>query len=211
MSVVIGALRACRQPAAACGATSPNRLHGHVVRAANRQCKERGPGPPRRQALERLHGPLAKSPFLVTDNGSSFLARAFRRQIDGDYAHVRIGYRTTTQLGLLERFPHLTVLEPGHHVLNAGDAGLSVFPRHQGSVLQLAANLQYHRCRGDEQRGPTRIGGDGHHDVTGADRFLERIVEERLTFAKVVQRRSAPCAGVPGRGARCLSGKQSAR
>ena len=53
---------------------------------------------------ERLHGPLAKSPFLVTDNGSSFLARAFRRHIDGDYAHVRIGYRTPTQLGLLEHF-----------------------------------------------------------------------------------------------------------
>ena len=41
---------------------------------------------------ERLHGALAKSPFLVTDNGSSFLARSFRRHIDGDYAHVRIGY-----------------------------------------------------------------------------------------------------------------------
>jgi hypothetical protein len=34
----------------------------------------------------------------------SFLARAFRRHIDGDYAHVRIQYRTPTQLGLLERF-----------------------------------------------------------------------------------------------------------
>jgi len=45
-----------------------------------------------RTEAERLHGPLAKSPFLVTDNGSSFLARAFRRHIDGDYAHVRIGY-----------------------------------------------------------------------------------------------------------------------
>ena len=60
----------------------------------------RGPG----RRRERLHGALAKSPFLVTDNGSSFLARAFRRHIDGDYAHVRIGYRTPTQLGLLERF-----------------------------------------------------------------------------------------------------------
>ena len=57
-----------------------------------------------RAEAERLHGPLAKCPFLVTDNGSSFLARAFRRHIDGDYAHVRIGYRTPTQLGLLERF-----------------------------------------------------------------------------------------------------------
>ena len=31
MSIVIGALRTCRQPAAACGATSRNRLHGREV------------------------------------------------------------------------------------------------------------------------------------------------------------------------------------
>ena len=43
-------------------------------------------------------------PFLVTDNGSSFLARHFQAHIAGQYAHVRIQYRTPTQLGLLERF-----------------------------------------------------------------------------------------------------------
>jgi putative transposase len=57
-----------------------------------------------RAEAERIHGPLAKNPFLVTDNGSSFLARYFQRAIDGRFAHVRIGYRTPTQLGLLERF-----------------------------------------------------------------------------------------------------------
>lgn len=57
-----------------------------------------------RAEAERLHGPLTKQPFLVTDNGSSFLARAFREHIEGDYTHVRIQYRTPTQLGLLERF-----------------------------------------------------------------------------------------------------------
>lgn len=57
-----------------------------------------------RAEAERLHGPLPKPPFLVTDNGSSFLARAFQRHIEGDYTHVRIRYRTPTQLGLLERF-----------------------------------------------------------------------------------------------------------
>ncbi len=57
-----------------------------------------------RTEAERLHGPLAKMPFLVTDNGSSFIARHFQRHIDGEYAHVRIQYRTPTQLGLLERF-----------------------------------------------------------------------------------------------------------
>lgn len=56
-----------------------------------------------RAEAERLHGPLAQMPFLVTDNGPSFVARAFRLHIDGQYAHVRIQYRTPTQLGLLER------------------------------------------------------------------------------------------------------------
>ena len=57
-----------------------------------------------RQEAERHHGPLLKTPFLVTDNGSSFLAKRFQRHIDGAFAHVRINYRTPTQLGLLERF-----------------------------------------------------------------------------------------------------------
>lgn len=57
-----------------------------------------------RTEAERLCGPLAKVPFLVTDNGSSFLARRFQQQIQGQFAHVRIRYRTPTQLGLLERF-----------------------------------------------------------------------------------------------------------
>lgn len=57
-----------------------------------------------RAEAERIHGPLAKKPFLVTDNGPSFIARWFRAQIRDLYAHVRIQYRTPQQLGLLERF-----------------------------------------------------------------------------------------------------------
>ena len=57
-----------------------------------------------REEAERVHGPLPFPPFLVTDNGSSFLARKFRAFVGGDYAHVRIPYRTPQQLGLLERF-----------------------------------------------------------------------------------------------------------
>ena len=57
-----------------------------------------------RQEAERVHGPLAKPPFLVTDNGPSFLARRFGSFIQGSYRHVRIQYRTPQQLGLLERF-----------------------------------------------------------------------------------------------------------
>lgn len=53
---------------------------------------------------ERLCGPMDKPPFLVTDNGSSFIARRFGHYVDGLFAHVRIQYRTPTQLGVLERF-----------------------------------------------------------------------------------------------------------
>ena len=57
-----------------------------------------------RAEAERLHGPLQREPFLVTDNGTSFLARKFVRHVAEDFAHVRIQYRMPTQLGLLERF-----------------------------------------------------------------------------------------------------------
>ncbi len=57
-----------------------------------------------RAEAERLHGPLARRPFLVTDNGPSFIARRFTAFIADQYSHVRIQYRTPQQLGLLERF-----------------------------------------------------------------------------------------------------------
>lgn len=57
-----------------------------------------------RREAERLCGPLEKRPFLVTDNGPSFLAKRFYQHIQDLYSHVRIRYRTPTQLGLLERF-----------------------------------------------------------------------------------------------------------
>jgi len=63
-----------------------------------------------REEAERLHGPLTKPPFLVTDNGSSFIAKRFANYIRDRYSHVRIAYRTPTQLGLLERF-HRTLKE----------------------------------------------------------------------------------------------------
>jgi len=57
-----------------------------------------------RAEAERIHGPLTKPPFIVTDNGSSFMARKFGEYMNGRFTHVRIEYRTPTQLGLLERF-----------------------------------------------------------------------------------------------------------
>jgi len=57
-----------------------------------------------REEAERIHGPLARRPFLVTDNGPSFVARRFAAFVREQYSHVRIQYRTPQQLGLLERF-----------------------------------------------------------------------------------------------------------
>ena len=59
---------------------------------------------------EERHGPLLDQPFLVTDNGPSFVAHRYRRFVAGQFRHVRIAYRTPTQLGLLERF-HRTLKE----------------------------------------------------------------------------------------------------
>lgn len=61
-----------------------------------------------RREAERIHGPLAKPPFLVTDNGSSFIARKFTAFVANQFQQVRIRYRTPQQLGLLERF-HATL------------------------------------------------------------------------------------------------------
>jgi transposase InsO family protein len=57
-----------------------------------------------RAEAEGLCGPLEKCPFLVTDNGPSFVARRFGAYLKDVFRHVRIQYRTPTQLGLLERF-----------------------------------------------------------------------------------------------------------
>ena len=63
-----------------------------------------------RAEAERVHGALAKRPFLVTDNGPCFVARRFGSCLKDAFRHVRIQYRTPTQLGLLERF-HRTLKE----------------------------------------------------------------------------------------------------
>lgn len=61
---------------------------------------------------ERLHGRLQEPVFLLTDNGSTFIARRFSRGLDELLTaqgtdllqHLRIGYRMPEHLGLLERF-----------------------------------------------------------------------------------------------------------
>ena len=57
-----------------------------------------------RAEAQQLHGGFEKVPLMVTDHESSFIARRFQENIRGLFRHVRITYRTPTQLGLLERF-----------------------------------------------------------------------------------------------------------
>jgi transposase InsO family protein len=91
-----------------------------------------------RAEAECLHGPLEKTPFLVTDNGPSFIARSFRRHIEGRYAQVRIQYRTPTQLGLLERFHQTLKQEEVYWNLYANPAqareSLEVFRRRYNEI-----------------------------------------------------------------------------
>jgi hypothetical protein len=63
-----------------------------------------------RSEAERLCGKLDRVPFLVTDNGPSFISRRFVSHLKNMFRHVRIQYRTPSQLGLLERF-HRTLKE----------------------------------------------------------------------------------------------------
>ena len=62
----------------------------------------------------------------------------FRRHIDGDYPHVRIGYRTPVQFGLLERFHQTLKSEEVYWKLYAGPGeareSLEVFRRRYNGV-----------------------------------------------------------------------------
>ena len=66
------------------------------------------------EEAERQCGPLTKRPFLVTDNGPSFVAHRFGAYLKGAFQHVRIQYRTPTQLGLAE-----PLIAPGPRALPA--------------------------------------------------------------------------------------------
>lgn len=43
-----------------------------------------------REEAERIHGKLSKEPFLLTDNGPSFIARKFQAFVKDQFSHVRI-------------------------------------------------------------------------------------------------------------------------
>lgn len=63
-----------------------------------------------RQEAARSGGFSGRAPTLVTDNGGCFVSRRFHDYASERFHHVRIQYRTPTQLGLLERF-HGTLKE----------------------------------------------------------------------------------------------------
>ena len=84
-------------------------LAAHLTDSYSAASAERALSIAREQA-ERVCGRLTKRPFLVTDNGPSFVARRFASYLKDGFTHVRIRYRTPTQLGLLERF-HRTLKE----------------------------------------------------------------------------------------------------
>lgn len=116
-----------------------------------------------RAEAERIHGPLAKPPILVTDNGSNFLARKFRAHICGHLSQVRTRYRTPEQLGLLERF---------HQTLKKEE----VYWRLYASPVECRDRLEDFRTRYNEIRphwalGPTQ-GGD---PVTPADVYCRGV------------------------------------
>ena len=57
-----------------------------------------------REEAARHGGFSGRVPTLVTDNGGCFMSRKFHDYASQHFNHVRIQYRTPTQLGLLERF-----------------------------------------------------------------------------------------------------------
>ena len=67
-----------------------------------------------RAEAQRLRGGLERELLLVTDNGSSFMACLFQEHIRGLFRHLRIVYRTLTQLGLLEQFQQTLKSEEVH-------------------------------------------------------------------------------------------------
>lgn len=88
---------------------------------------------------QRLHGALPKQPFLVTDNGSSFLAKRFQARIKDQFRHVRTRYRTPQQLGLLERF---------HETLKHEEVYWQLYDSPQDARGKLAAfRERYNRIR----------------------------------------------------------------
>ena len=152
-----------------------------------------------RAEAERIHGALAKNPFLVTDNGSSFIARHFQRHIQDRFAHVRIQYRTPTQLGLLERF---------HQTLKTEE----VYWRLYASAAEARESLEVFRRRYNEVRPHwALVPADGGDVLTPAEVYLHGQaiqLPKWQGWARAAREACAIGAGcAPAAGHGCLSGE----
>ena len=89
------------------GSHQPNAL---FWRHAGSHREQAGSFPPndlarnRVQRADRLRRLLCSPGAWLTDNGPSFVARRFAAFVREQFRHVRIRYRTPTQLGLMQRF-----------------------------------------------------------------------------------------------------------
>lgn len=111
---------------------------------------------------ERRYGKLEKMPFLVTDNGSSFLAKRFKAHIKDQFAHVRTRYRTPQQLGLLERF---------HQTLKREEIYWQLYDSPQGAREKLTAfRERYNQVRPHWALEPA----DGGDVLTPHEVYVER-------------------------------------
>ena len=119
-----------------------------------------------RAEAERLSGPLTKPPFLVTDNGSTFIAKRFIEFTREDYCQVRIRYRTPTQLGLLERF---------HRTLKDEEVYWRMYD-HPGHARECLAEFrERYNTRRPHWALVPETGGD---PVTPEDVYLKRITPQ---------------------------------
>jgi transposase InsO family protein len=117
-----------------------------------------------RAEAERIHGPLRQQPFLVTDNGTSFIAKRFAKFVRDEYAHVRIQYRTPTQLGLLERF---------HETLKNEEVYWRVYDNPQHARECLAEFRERYNCHRPHWALVPAEGGD---PVTPAEVYADGVV-----------------------------------
>lgn len=116
-----------------------------------------------RAEAERLHGEIGTQPFLVTDNGSSFLAKRFRAHVGETFRHVRTRYRTPQQLGLLERF---------HQTLKREEVYWQLYDSPADAREKLAAfRERYNMIRPHWALGPA----DGGDVVTPWDVYVDGV------------------------------------
>lgn len=149
-----------------------------------------------RAEAEKIHGPPKKPPILVTDNGSNFLAKRFRKHIQGHLTQVRTRYRTPQQLGLLERFHATLKAEEVHWDLydspEHARRRLKVFRRRYN---QVRPHWALRPCAGGDPVTPKQVYKPNGVDVgipawqpwaKAAKKKLDQLMQEERNPARVV-------------------------